>query len=269
VILPKLREVIARHQLDARRKLGQHFLLDENLTARIVRAAGELGGRNVVEVGPGPGGLTRALLASSAATVTAIEIDPRAAEASRELALSFPGRLRVIEADALALDLASLVAPPRRIVANLPYNVATPLLIGWLRQASAFEAMALMFQQEVAERICAAPGTAAYGRLSVLTQWICAAEIALRLPPAAFVPAPKVWSAIVRLTPLPTQPSPAAFARMERLTAAAFGQRRKMLRGALRGLGGEALLDRAGIAAERRAETLSIAEFEALAAAMM
>lgn len=266
--LPRLREVIARHHLDARRKLGQHFLLDENLTARIVRSAGDLSGRHVIEVGPGPGGLTRALLGGDCATVTAIEIDPRAAAAARELAEAFPGRLRVIEADALALDMAALVAAPRRIVANLPYNVATPLLIAWLRQAGAFEGMTLMFQQEVAERICAAPGTAAYGRLSVLTQWLCAADIALRLPPAAFVPPPKVWSAVVRLTPLAAQPTPAAFARMERLTAAAFGQRRKMLRGALRPLGGEALLARAGIAPDRRAETLTVAEFEALAGAL-
>ena len=263
--LPRLREVIARHGLDARRKLGQHFLLDENLTARIVRSAGDLSGRHVIEVGPGPGGLTRALLGGDCLTVTAIEIDPRAAAAARELAEAFPGRLRVIEADALTLDMAALVAPPRRIVANLPYNVATTLLIAWLRQAGAFEGMTLMFQQEVAERICAAPGTAAYGRLSVLTQWLCAADIALRLPPAAFVPPPKVWSAVVRLTPLAAQPTPAAFARMERLTAAAFGQRRKMLRGALRPLGGEMLLARAGIAAERRAETLTVAEFIALA----
>ncbi|HEY5301025.1 MAG TPA: 16S rRNA (adenine(1518)-N(6)/adenine(1519)-N(6))-dimethyltransferase RsmA [Acetobacteraceae bacterium] len=267
--LPRLREVIARHGLDARRKLGQHFLLDENLTARIARTAGDLTGRNVIEVGPGPGGLTRALLDGPCATVTAIEIDPRAAAAARELEAAFPGRLTVVEADALTLDFAALVPPPRRIVANLPYNVATPLLISWLRRASAFEGMTLMFQQEVAERICAAPGTTAYGRLSVLTQWLCAADIALRLPPAAFVPPPKVFSAVVRLTPFASQPPPAAFARMERLTAAAFGQRRKMLRGALRPLGGEALLARAGIAAERRGETLTVAEFAGLAHAMI
>jgi 16S rRNA (adenine1518-N6/adenine1519-N6)-dimethyltransferase len=265
VILPPLREVIAQHGLNARRALGQHFLLDENLTARIVRAAGDLAGRHVVEVGPGPGGLTRALLGSDCASVTAVEIDPRAAAAMRDLADAFPpGRLRVIEADALALDVAALVPAPRRIVANLPYNAATPMLVAWLRQAQDFESMTLMFQQEVAERICAPADTAAYGRLSVLAQWLCEAEIVLRLPPAAFVPAPKVWSAVVRLTPRPVQPKPAAFARMERLTAAAFGQRRKMLRGALKKLGGEALLARAGIDPERRAETLSIAEFDGL-----
>ena len=264
--LPPLREVIARHGLDARRRLGQHFLLDENLTGRIARLAGPLAGRQVIEVGPGPGGLTRALLAAGCARVTAIELDPRAAAAARELAAAYPGRLEVIEADALGLDLAALTPPPRRIVANLPYNVATPLLIAWLRQAGAFEAMALMFQQEVAERICAAPGTPAYGRLSVLAQWTCAASIVLRLPAAAFVPPPKVASAVVRLVPHPGQPSPARLASMERLTAAAFGQRRKMLRGALRPLGGEDLLRRAGIGPERRAESLSVAEFEALAA---
>lgn len=266
--LPPLREVIARHRLDARHRLGQHFLLDENVTGRIARLAGDLAGRNVIEVGPGPGGLTRALLASDCASVTAIEIDPRAASAARELAEAFPGRLRVIEADALRLDLAALVAPPRRVVANLPYNVATPLLIAWLRTAGCFESLTLMFQLEVAERIRAAPGTAAYGRLSVLAQWLCEVELVLRLPPAAFVPAPKVWSAVVRLLPRPAQPEPEAFSRMERLTAAAFGQRRKMLRGALRLLGGETLLARAGIAPERRAETLSVAEFERLAGAM-
>ncbi|MEO8716500.1 MAG: 16S rRNA (adenine(1518)-N(6)/adenine(1519)-N(6))-dimethyltransferase RsmA [Acetobacteraceae bacterium] len=266
--LPKLREIIARHGLDARRKLGQHFLLDENLTARISRLAGDLTDRHVIEVGPGPGGLTRALLDTDCASVTAIEVDPRAAAAARELAEAFPDRLRVIEADALSLDVAALVPPPRRIVANLPYNVATPLLIAWLRQAASFEAMTLMFQLEVAERICAAPATAAYGRLSVLTQWLCTADIAMRLPPSAFVPPPKVCSAVVRLVPRAAQPDAATFARMEQLTAAAFGQRRKMLRGALRPLGGETLLAHAGIAAERRAETLTVAEFKALAGAL-
>jgi 16S rRNA (adenine1518-N6/adenine1519-N6)-dimethyltransferase len=219
----------------------------------------------VIEVGPGPGGLTRALLDTGAASVTAVELDRRAAAAARELAATTGGRLRVIEADATALDLAALVPPPRQIVANLPYNVATPLLVGWLRQAAAFERMTLMFQQEVAERICAPPGAQAYGRLAVLAQWVAAVDLALRLPPAAFVPPPRVWSAVVRFVPRAEQPQAALFAAMERLTAAAFGQRRKMLRGALRPLGGEALLHRAGIAAERRAETLTVAEFDRLA----
>jgi 16S rRNA (adenine1518-N6/adenine1519-N6)-dimethyltransferase len=262
---PPLREVIARHGLAARRALGQHFLLDANLTQRIVRAAGPLAGRHVVEIGPGPGGLTRALLESEAASVTVVEIDRRAVAAMEELAVDTGGRLRIVAADALSVDVASLVPTPRQVIANLPYNIATPLLIGWLRQARDFERLTLMFQQEVAERICAAPGTAAYGRLSVLAQWICAADLLLRLPPAAFVPPPAVHSAVVGFTPRAEQPTPALFAQMERLTAAAFGQRRKMLRGALKPLGGETLLNAAGIAPDRRAETLSVAEFDRLA----
>jgi len=268
--LPPLREVIAAHGLDARHTLGQHFLLDGNLTARVVRAAGDLTGRNVIEVGPGPGGLTRSLLISGAARIVAIELDPRAVAAIAELAGmvnsgAAAGRLTIIEADALRVDLPDLARQPRQIVANLPYNVASPLLVRWLRQAGAYERMTLMFQREVAERIVAAPDTPAYGRLSVLTGWTCERHIALRLPPTAFVPPPKVWSAVVVLTPHATQPAPDLFATMERLTAAAFGQRRKMLRGALKPLGGAALLARAGIAPERRAETLSVAEFDRLA----
>lgn len=196
--------------------------------------------------------------------MTAIEIDDRAVAIVNELAESADGRLRVVAGDALRLDLTALVPAPRHIVANLPYNVASPLLVGWLRQASAWERLTLMFQQEVAERICAAPGTAAYGRLSVLTQWVGTVDIVVRLPPDAFVPPPKVWSAVVRFEPHAVQPESALFNRMERLTAAAFGQRRKMLRGSLKPLGGEELLTRAGIAADRRAETLSVAEFDRL-----
>lgn len=262
---PPLRDVIAAHGLDARHSLGQHFLLDGNLTARIVRSAGDLSGRNVIEVGPGPGGLTRALLASAAASIVAIELDRRAVAAIGELAAGQNSRLTVIEADALRVDLPDLVPEPRQIIANLPYNVASPLLVRWLRQAAAYERMTLMFQREVAERIVAAPGTAAYGRLSVLAGWICDCHIAVRLPPEAFVPPPKVSSAVVVLTPRPEQPEPALFAAMERLTAAAFGQRRKMLRGSVKSLGGETLLSRAAIAPERRAETLSVAEFDRLA----
>lgn len=264
-MLPPLREVIARHGLAARKSLGQHFLFDANLTDRIARLAGELAGRGVVEVGPGPGGLTRALLAAGAARVAAVEIDRRAIAALAELQAAFPERLAVVEADALRCDLTGLAAAPRQIVANLPYNVATPLLVGWLRQAAAWERLTLMFQLEVAERICAAPGARAYGRLAVLAQWVCDTDLLLRIPPAAFTPPPKVFSAVVGLVPHPEQPDPALFAAMERLTAAAFGQRRKMLRGALRPLGGEALLDHAGIAADRRAETLTVAEFDRLA----
>lgn len=230
-----------------------------------MREAGDLGGRHVVEVGSGPGGLTRALLDSPAAGILAVELDRRAIAAAEELRLADPGRLRVLHADAASLDLASLVPAPRHVVANLPYNVATPLLVGWLRQAALWERLTIMLQQEVADRVCAAPGTPAYGRLAVIAQWTCHCSVALRLPPAAFTPPPRVWSAVVSLVPRETQPDPALFATMERLTAAAFGQRRKMLRGALRPLGGEALLRRAGLAPERRAETLSIAEFERLA----
>ncbi|MBV8458855.1 MAG: 16S rRNA (adenine(1518)-N(6)/adenine(1519)-N(6))-dimethyltransferase RsmA [Acetobacteraceae bacterium] len=265
---PPLREVIARHGLTARRSLGQHFLMDKNLIARSVGCAGDLQRRQVVEVGPGPGGLTRGLLDAGAAQLVAIELDPRAATATRELIPFAGGRLAVIEADALKLDAATLVQPPRQIVANLPYNVATPLLIGWLRQAGLFEQMTLMFQQEVAERICAAPGAEAYGRLSVLAQWLCEAEIVVRIPPRAFVPPPRVWSAVVRLRPQVEQPEPSEIRAMERLTEAAFGQRRKMLRSSLRALGGEELLAEVDIAPSRRAEMLTVAEYARLCRAL-
>jgi 16S rRNA (adenine1518-N6/adenine1519-N6)-dimethyltransferase len=218
-----------------------------------------------VEVGPGPGGLTRALLQTSAVSVLAVELDRRAIGAMRELQDRFPGRLEVLEADATEIDLAALTRAPRQLAANLPYNVATPLLIGWLRQAACWERMTLMFQLEVAERVCAVPGTPSFGRLSVLTQWTCDVALKLRLPPAAFTPPPKVWSAVVGLVPRAEQPAPDLFRTMERLTAAAFGQRRKMLRGSLRALGGEALLARAEIAPQRRAETLTIPEWDRLA----
>ncbi len=262
--LGSIRDTIAAHGLDARRSLGQHFLLDLNLTARIAALAGDLEGREVVEVGPGPGGLTRALLDSRATRVVAVELDRRAVAALAALQAAHPGRLQIVEADATRRDLAACCDRPRQVVANLPYNVATPLLVGWLRQAACWERMTLMFQMEVAARICAAPDTPAYGRLSVLAQWCCSAAMLMRLPPAAFWPPPKVFSAVVGLVPRAEQPPGSLFADMERLTAAAFGQRRKMLRGALRGLGGEALLSRAGIDASRRAETLSIAEYDTL-----
>ena len=218
-----------------------------------------------MEVGPGPGGLTRALLDAPVAHVLAVEVDPRAVAAVQELAAHYPGRLSVLQADALRTDVAALVPAPRQVVANLPYNVGTPLLVGWLRQAALWERLTLMFQLEVASRICAGPGDPEYGRLAVLAQWTCRPEMLLRVPPGAFLPPPAVWSAVIGLTPHAEQPCPALFATMERLTAAAFGQRRKMLRGSLKPLGGEALLDRAGIASDRRAETLSVAEFDSLA----
>jgi 16S rRNA (adenine1518-N6/adenine1519-N6)-dimethyltransferase len=267
--LPSLRDTIARHGLDARKSLGQHFLLDENLCGRIARLAGAMAGRQVLEVGPGPGGLTRALLATDAAHVTAVELDRRAVAALAELVAANPGRLAVLEADALRFDATSLPAP-RKIVANLPYNVGSVLLVGWLRQAAQLEGMTLMFQQEVAERICAAPDTPEYGRLAVLAQWRCQCHLLLRLPPGAFSPPPKVWSAVVGFTPHAADPGEALFKAMERVTAAAFGQRRKMLRGALKGLGeADALLAGCNIAGDRRAETLTVAEFDALARALL
>ena len=264
--LPSLSDTIARHGLNARKALGQHFLLDPAICARIAALAGDLAGRHVLEVGPGPGGLTRALLETAAASVLAVELDARAVIALQELVAAYPARLRVMEADALGLDPAEALPAPRRIIANLPYNVASPLLVRWLRGAAALEGMTLMFQLEVAERITAAPATSAYGRLAVLAQWRCRCDLMLRLPPGAFSPPPKVWSAVVGFTPHAEDPPPALFATMEKLTAAAFGQRRKMLRGALKTLGNaEALLDEAGIAGDRRGETLTVAEFDRLA----
>lgn len=262
---PPLRDVIARHGLAARRSLGQHFLLDGNLAARIVRSAGSLDGRHVIEIGPGPGGLTRALLQSNAARVIAVEIDCRAVNVIRELAQDAAGRLSVVAGDALKLDIARLAPAPRQVVANLPYNIATPLLIEWLRNAAAFERLTLMFQQEVAERICAPPGSPAYGRLSVLAQWTCAVSLQFRIPPTAFVPPPKIWSAVVGFVPHAEQPPATLFAAMERVTAAGFGARRKMLRSALRSVGGNSLLAAAKIDPDRRAETLTIGEFDQLA----
>jgi 16S rRNA (adenine1518-N6/adenine1519-N6)-dimethyltransferase len=264
--LPSLSDTIARHGLNARKALGQHFLLDPSICARIAALAGDLAGRHVLEVGPGPGGLTRALLESAAASVLAVELDARAVVALQELVAAYPARLHVLEADALGVDPATALPTPRRIIANLPYNVASPLLVRWLRSAAALEGMTLMFQLEVAERITAAPATSAYGRLAVLSQWRCRCDLLLRLPPGAFSPPPKVWSAVVGFTPHAEDPPPELFAAMEKLTAAAFGQRRKMLRGALKSLGGaEALLEQAGIAGDRRGETLSVVEFDRLA----
>jgi 16S rRNA (adenine1518-N6/adenine1519-N6)-dimethyltransferase len=223
-------------------------------------------GQHVLEVGPGPGGLTRALLATPAVRVLAVELDRRAVAALAELTAHHPGRLEVIEADALTIDPAAALPAPRKIVANLPYNVATPLLVGWLRGAAAIASMTLMFQQEVAERITAAPGTEMYGRLGVLAQWRCRTTLLVSLPPGAFSPPPKVFSAVVGLVPHAEDPGPALFAAMERLTAAAFGQRRKMLRGSLKSLGdAEGLLAAAAIDGTRRAETLTIAEYDRLA----
>ena len=261
---PPLRDIIHRFDLRADKSLGQHFLLDPHLLADIARQAEPLAGLNVIEIGPGPGGLTRALLDSPAAHVTAIEYDPRAVAAIRALAETANGRLTIIQADALKTDLTALVPAPRAIVANLPYNIGTLLLINWLTQAAEYQSLTLMFQLEVAERICAAPNTPAYGRISVLAQWLCDVAITKLIPAGAFAPPPKVDSALIRLIPKPNQPPAEHLKAMERLTAAAFGQRRKMLRGALKPLGGETLLAAANIDPTRRAETLTVQEFEGL-----
>jgi 16S rRNA (adenine1518-N6/adenine1519-N6)-dimethyltransferase len=267
--------VIAAHGIAARRRLGQNFLLDLNLTRRIARAAGidakgPLGDTTVIEIGPGPGGLTRALLAEGAPRVIAIERDPRCLAALAALTAAYPGRLDLIEADALTLDPATLCDPPRRIVANLPYNIATALLLRWLDNIGAYETLTLMFQREVAERLVATPRTPAYGRLSVITQWLCEPKILFDIPARAFTPPPKVTSTVVQLTPRPQPLAPADKATLERVTAAAFGQRRKMLRASLRTLGvpSEGLLTETGIVPTARAEELSVEDFCALARAL-
>ncbi|MDK8873551.1 16S rRNA (adenine(1518)-N(6)/adenine(1519)-N(6))-dimethyltransferase RsmA [Paracoccus sp. SSJ] len=268
--LPPLREVIARHDLRAKKQLGQNFLLDLNLTAKIARAAGDLTGCDVIEVGPGPGGLTRGLLAEGARHVLAIEKDARALPALAEIATAYPGRLEVIHGDALEIDPLAHLTPPIRIVANLPYNVGTELLIRWLTPAAwppFWQSLTLMFQKEVAERIVAQPGGKAYGRLAVLAQWRTEARIVMTLPPEAFVPAPKVHSAVVHLTALPGPRYPADPAVLNRVVAAGFNQRRKMLRASLKGLHPEieALLVQAGIAPTARAEEIGLEQFCALA----
>jgi len=272
--LPPLREVIARHGLSARRSLGQHFLLDANLTARIARAAGDLSQGTTIEIGPGPGGLTRALLETGAAQVVAIEKDRRCLDALAELATALPGRLEVIEADALEAETARLGAAPRRIVANLPYNISTPLLLRWLRDLfeapETYECLILMFQKEVALRLAAAPRSRAYGRLAVITQWLCEVEPLFDIRPQAFTPPPKVTSTLVALRPRAAPLHPVSWSALERVTAAAFGQRRKMLRQSLKSLGGDPadLLAAAGVAETCRAEELSLSEFCALAQAL-
>ncbi|MHA7884961.1 16S rRNA (adenine(1518)-N(6)/adenine(1519)-N(6))-dimethyltransferase RsmA [Nitratireductor rhodophyticola] len=268
--LPPLREVIAAHGLAAKKSLGQNFLLDLNLTAKVARAAGNLEGTTVIEVGPGPGGLTRALLMAGAERVIAVERDERCLDALAEIAGHYPGRLDVVSGDAMETDFAALAphaAGDVRIVANLPYNIGTELLLRWLTPESwppFYASMTLMFQREVAQRIVAQPGDKAYGRLGVLAGWRTEAKIAFDLPPQAFTPPPKVTSSVVhivpRTTPLAVEP-----AKLAKITEAAFGQRRKMLRQSLKSLGGETLLARAGIDATRRAETLSVAEFVTLA----
>ncbi len=265
--LPPLRDVIATHGLITKKALGQNFLLDFNIIQKIARTTGSLEGVTVIEVGPGPGGLTRALLAAGAAKVIAIERDERCLPALAEIADYYPGRLEVIEGDALQVDCSTLASGPTRIIANLPYNVATPLLTGWLtgnEWPPFYQSMSLMFQKEVAERITARPGDKAYGRLAVLTGWRTDARIAFNLDPQNFSPPPKVVSSVVLFQPI-SSPLPAKVRSLETITRAAFGQRRKMLRQSLKALGGASLLERTGIAGTRRAEELSIEEFVALA----
>jgi 16S rRNA (adenine1518-N6/adenine1519-N6)-dimethyltransferase len=262
--LPPLRDVIQRHGLDAKKALGQNFLLDLNITQKVARTAGDLTDCTVFEVGPGPGGLTRALLALGAKKVIAVERDSRCLPALAEIADHYPGRLEVIEGDALKVDFEA-IAPdgPIKIVANLPYNVGTQLLINWLtpRQWPPFwQSMTLMFQKEVGERIVAEANDDHYGRLGVLCGWLTRAHMAFDLSPQAFTPPPKVTSTVVHLTPQAV-PLPCDLAKLEKVTQAAFGQRRKMLRASLKPIGGEALLNRADIDPARRAETLSVEEF--------
>src|SRR5919108_2205372 len=268
--LPPLRDVIAKYDLAARRALGQNFLLDLNLTGKIARAAGDLATGTTIEIGPGPGGLTRALLSHGAREVIAIERDARCLGALAEIAAAYPGRLTVIEGDALAVDCARLGAAPRRIVANLPYNIATPLIIKWLQQGAAFASLTVMVQKEVADRLIATPRTKDYGRLSILAQFLSRPRRLFDLPPRAFVPPPKVTSTVIELLPLPEPAFPARLADLERVTQAAFGQRRKMLRQSLRSLGGdtEALMAAAEITPTARAEELTVAQFAALARAL-
>ncbi len=263
--LPPLREVIRSFDLSAVKSLGQHFLLDTNLIDRIARAAGPFDGINVIEVGPGPGGLTRSLLAHGAAHVSAVEKDARCVAALNDLMRASDGRLSVMSGDALTIDVATLVPTPRRIVANLPYNISTVLLLQWLAQIQDFDRIVVMLQKEVAERLVAKPSTKAYGRLAVATQWRCDVRIEFNVDPQAFTPPPKVVSSIVTLTPRAEPLAPAEWRWLEAVTAAAFNQRRKMLRSALKSWAFD--FDSLGINPEARAEELSVEQFCKLARA--
>jgi len=269
-LLPPLREVIARHGIVPHKRLGQNFLLDLNLTGRIARAAGRLDQATVIEIGPGPGGLTRALLSSGTRRIVAIERDQRCLAALGELAAAYPGRLDIVAGDALEIDPATLSMKPRKIVANLPYNIATSLLLIWLERVREYQSLTLMFQREVAERLTALPCSKSYGRLSVLAQWLAEVKILFDVPPRAFVPPPTVTSSVVAILPRAEPLAPARRPALERITAAAFGQRRKMLRTSLKSLGLAVgpVLERAGVAPTARAEELSVTEFCALACAL-
>jgi 16S rRNA (adenine1518-N6/adenine1519-N6)-dimethyltransferase len=268
--LPPLRETIAAHGLDAKKRFGQHFLLDLNLTRRIARAAAPLGEGTVIEIGPGPGGLTRALLLEGAGRVVAVEVDARAFGPLLELQAAADGRLDLVEADALKIEPRDLGPAPLRIVANLPYNVSTALLVRWLHAANDIADMVLMFQKEVVDRLVAVPRTKDYGRLSVLAQHVCEVRRLFDVAPTAFVPPPKVTSAVAQLTPRPQAARLADLRPLERVTAAAFGQRRKMLRGSLAGVYADpvATLERLGLRPTARAEELSVDDFVRLASAL-
>ncbi len=271
--LPPLRDVIATYDLRAKKSLGQNFLLDLNLTAKIARQAGDLSGSDVLEVGPGPGGLTRGLLAEGARKVLAVEKDTRCLPVLAEIEAAYPGRLEVVNGDALEINPLDHLTPPIRVVANLPYNVGTELLIRWLTPKAwppVWDSLTLMFQREVAERIVATPGSKAYGRLALLCQWRADARIVMELAPEAFVPAPKVRSAVVHITALPEPRYPADPKLLEQVVAKAFNQRRKMLRAALKGLvpDTEDMLLEAGLTPTDRAETISLEGFCALARAL-
>lgn len=269
--LPPLREVINAHGLIADKKFGQNFLFDSNITDKIARhadrACGGLESKNVIEIGPGPGGLTRSLLKSEAKSVTAIEFDPRAVNALQDLKAASDSRIEIIEADALETDITALVPQPRVIVANLPYNIATPLLIGWLKQlredTNAYDALVLMFQKEVAQRICASTGDKAYGRLSVISQWLCNCKKLFDLSPSAFTPPPKVTSSVVQFIPKALENDAPTFENIETITAAAFGQRRKMIRSSLKDYADA--IEHCNLNPELRAEALSINDYIKLA----
>ena len=263
--LPPLRETVERFDITAQKSLGQHFLFDLNLTRRIVSVAGNLTGVNVIEIGAGPGGLTRALLESDAKHVYAVERDSRAVAALQELADHAGGRLTVIAADALEADLPSLTPHPRRVVANLPYNVGTQLLINWLTQSEDFVGFTLMYQKEVAARIAATPGRKSYGRLSVLARWLTEPRLMFDVPASAFVPPPNVTSSVVNLEMRPSPLAPARREDLEIVTRAAFGQRRKMLRRSLSSIGGADILAAAEVPEDARAEELNIEQFCAIA----
>ena len=262
--LPPLREIAGRFDIAAQKSLGQHFLFDLNLTRRVVSVAGNLTGINVIEIGAGPGGLTRALLESPAQHVYAVERDPRAVAALRELAEQAEGRLTVLETDALEINLTKAVPGPRQVIANLPYNIGTQLLINWLMQAEQFLGFTLMFQKEVAERIVASRSTKAYGRLSVISQWLTEPRMMFDIPASAFVPPPNVTSSVVNMMVRSSPLAEAERKKLEIVTRAAFGQRRKMLRRSLSALGGGDLLARAGVPEEARAEELTVEQFCAI-----